>query len=260
MIDTHAHINFEQLSREQTDILERAKNASVSHIINIGASLITSQESITLAQTFTHIFASVGVHPDDCHELEDASNRVLWEQLAQQQKVVAIGEIGLDYYRLQSEDAEKKDQQKRWFRWQLQEAKKRNLPIIVHSRNSAEDTLAILDEEKPEKVVMHCYAYDTAIAQRFLNLNPNYMISFTGIITFPNAKETQDVVRQIPLERIMIETDCPFLAPQAYRGQTNEPAYVVEVAKKIAELKHIPLSDIAEQTTKNAKKFFEITS
>jgi TatD DNase family protein len=258
MIDSHAHLDCKPLHTNLLDVLQRAKQISLRAIINVGVNIQSSRNSVQLAHQYPMIFASVGVHPDDIYELESQDGQQQLEHLLQANKVVAIGEIGLDYYRLDPNDTIKKAKQQQYFRWQLQLAKKYHLPVIIHSRNSAEDTFHIIQEEHPQRAVMHCYAYDLDFAKQFLALDENYMISFTGTITFPNAKTTQDVAQHIPLQRMMIETDAPFLAPQVYRGKTNEPSYVVEVAKKIAELKQISMEEVEKQTDQNAFDFFHV--
>jgi TatD DNase family protein len=259
MIDTHAHLDFEPLQTNLTEVIQRVTEIPLRAIINVGANIQSSRNSVDLAHQHRTIFASVGIHPDDIHELEIQDGQERLEDLLQQNKVVAIGEIGLDYYRLDPKDTTKKEKQQKYFRWQLQLAKKYHLPVIIHSRNSAEDTFHIIQEEQPPKAVMHCYAYDLDFAEKFLALNAKYMISFTGIVTFPNAQKTQDAAKHIPLERIMVETDSPFLSPQAYRGKTNEPSYVIEVAKKIAELKNISMEEVEKQTDNNALSFFHLS-
>ena len=259
MIDTHAHLDFEPLRTNLVEVIQRATEIPLRAIINVGANITSSQNSINLAQHYKNIFASVGIHPDDIHEFENKETEEELELLIKNERVVAVGEIGLDYYRLDPKDMIKKENQQKYFRFQIQLAKKYKLPIIVHSRSSADDILRLVREEQPSKAVMHCFAYDLDFAEKFLALNTKYMISFTGIVTFPNAKTTQDAAKHIPLEKIMIETDSPFLAPQAYRGKTNEPSYVVEVAKKISELKNISVEEVVKKTDSNAISFFGLS-
>lgn len=258
MIDTHAHLDAPPLYENLSQVLQRAREIPLSHIIAVGTSLQSSHMTVELAEKYDFIFASVGVHPDDIHELDQETNRKHLEKLSRFPKVKAVGEIGLDYFRLPIEDTQKREQQREYFIFQIRLAKQHNLPVIIHSRDSASETLEIIGKERPQKAVLHCYSYDLPIAQEFLSLSPTYMISFTGIITFPNATMLQNVVTALPLQRLMVETDCPLLAPQIYRGKTNEPAYVVEVAKKMAELKKLELSVVENTTDDNAKRFFNL--
>lgn len=258
MIDCHAHLDIPPLLPDLAGILERAKQAGLTHILNVGERTSSSQASVALARQHEQIYAVVGIHPDNAREWADAENRQQLEQLLQQPKVQAVGEIGLDYYRIQPEDEQSRKIQRAAFLGQIELAKKYNLPVVIHSRNAPEDTFEIIRDSGLEKVVMHCYAYDVAWAEKFLGLNENYLISFTGIVTFPNAHMNQEVAKHIPLPRMTAETDCPFLAPQKYRGQRNEPAYVTEVVKKIAELKEITQAEAEQQTDANARRFFNL--
>ncbi len=256
MIDSHAHLDTPSLAADLPGILERAKEAGLTHIINVGERISSSQDSIQLAQNFDHIFAVVGVHPQNALELQNEENKSALEKMLAHPKVKAMGEIGLDYHWIDPDVLADKETQVKAFEWQLALAKKYNLPVVIHSRDAAEDTFNIIQNAGLPKVVMHCYAYDTAWAEKFLALNENYLISLTGIVTFPNAKITQDVAKNIPLEHLTVETDSPFLAPQKYRGKTNEPAFVVEVARKISELKRVALEEVETQTDANIKAFF----
>ena len=250
-IDTHAHLDFSQFENDLNNVLNNAKKNKVEKIINIGCNLERSQKTLDLANKFENIWAAVGVHPSD---VKDCDNSVLKEiyELAKAQKVVAVGEVGLDYFHPDYD----KEKQKEVFIAQIKIAQELNKPLVVHTREAGKDVLEILNKEKHDKVVIHCFSENQEFAEEALKRG--YMLSFTGIITYSKADEIRQVVAKTSLERIMIETDCPFLAPQKYRGNRNEPAYVVEVAKKIAEIKEIGLDEVAKVTTENAESFFRI--
>ena len=250
-IDTHAHLDFPQFKKDLEETITKAKENNVAKIINIGCSLERSQKALKIAENHKNIWASVGVHPSDIKDFNDDVLKEIYE-LAKKDKVVAIGEVGLDYFRGNDD----KEKQKKAFIAQIKIAQKLDKPLIIHTREAGKDLLEILNQEKHNKIVINCFSETQEFADKALNRG--YMLSFTGIITYPKADEVRQVVANTPLERIMIETDCPFLAPQAYRGNRNEPAYVVEVAKKIAEIKEIDLDKTAEITTRNAERFFGI--
>ncbi len=251
LIDTHTHLSFPQYNDTGLpDILNRAKQAGVEYLINVGSDIKTSQDSIVLAQKYSNIYATVGIHP---HDAEPGENQLPeLEKLIKQPKVVAIGEAGLDYFK----NLSPQDKQKKIFCAQLDLANKYNLPIIIHAREADDDTYELLKNYKPAKAVMHCFAGDIAYARKILDLG--YYISFTGNITFAKNIRGQETAAYVPLDRIMLETDCPFLSPEPHRGRTNEPAYVKFVVEKIAQLKKITSAEVAEVTTKNALSFFAI--
>lgn len=254
LIDTHAHLNFSNFADTTPQhIIERAKNAGVTKIINIGADLKTSQESVELAKQFSEIYATVGIHPHDAQSVNDNAISQL-KELAKNTKVVAIGEIGLDYFKYDGN----RDIQKNAFRKLLTLAKELDLPVIIHDRDAHADILTILKETKITKGVVHCFSGDIEFATKILDLG--FLISFTGNITFPKAQNLQDVVKFVPLNKLMVETDCPFLAPVPHRGKRNEPAYVIEIAKIISKIKNISLEKIANITSKTALQFFKFFS
>jgi len=251
LIDTHAHLNFpdyEDISVET--ILTRAKEFDVHRILNVGTSPATSQASIDLAEKFPEIYAAVGIHPHDAHLTNEADIETLYNWAKQNPKVVAIGEIGLDYFKPQNSA----DDQQRVFQALLAMSKELELPYIIHNRESSEDILRIIKESNYSNGVLHCFSGDVSFAEEVLRLG--LMVSFTGIVTFKNASLVQQAATVVPLDRMMLETDAPFLAPTPYRGQRNEPAYVSLIAEKISELKGEPLAAIKEVTSANALSFF----
>jgi TatD DNase family protein len=256
MIDTHAHLNFPEFKGEISAALSRAKKVGVFKIINIGTDLETSLESVNLARKYPEIFASIGVHP---HHAKDFSIESLEKffVLASKDKVVAIGEIGLDFYPFgktsRYSSYPSKEEQKMTFIQMLKLAQDCQLPMILHCREAYQDMLSVLRNEGIKGPgVIHCFSGTPKEAKEFLDLG--FFISFTGNITY--SKERDEVVKEVPLEKILLETDCPYLAPEPYRGKRNEPAYVIEVAKKVAEIKNLALIEIEKITTQNAEKLF----
>lgn len=255
LIDTHAHLDFEDFDQDRDEVLQRAFDGGVEKIIAIGCNLERSQAAVDLAEKYDNVYASVGIHPDDIAELDNPDTMERLHKLAQRDKVVAIGEIGLEYY--QVEDEKIKQNQIKRFREQLSLAKELDLPIVFHCRDAYEEMIDILRADGFHPGVVHCFSGTQEIAKQLVDLG--YYISFTGIITFKNAADTLPIVKEVPLERIMVETDCPYLAPEPNRGKRNEPAYVRQVAEKIATTKGIGFDKVAEITSKNAINLFNLT-
>lgn len=253
-IDTHAHLNFPEFRDDYPAVIQRAKDAQVSAIINIAL----DEEAICFALDFAnshpnYIYTAAGVHPHDALLL-DITLEARLKRLALEKQIIAIGETGLDYfYKLAPEEI-----QRTAFQKQLLLAQEVGLPAIIHSRDATKDTIAILLQENHGnlKGVLHCFNGDKELMKIALKLG--LMFSFTGNITFPKAEVIRQAAKEIPLENIMLETDCPFMAPQVFRGKRNEPAFVVKVADKIAEIKGISVEEVARQTTQNARQFFNI--
>lgn len=250
-VDTHAHLTDQQFAEDFNEVLTRAKDARVDCIVNVGYDLLSSQKTVELVRAYPQIYGVVGIHPDEAKEVGSETYQILRE-LAGEKKVVAIGEIGLDYYW----DNSPRDVQQEVFRQQIRLAKEVDLPIVVHDRDAHGDVLKILQEEKPEKGIMHCFSGSKEMALECIKLG--LYISFAGPLTFKNAKKTVEAAQDIPLEKILIETDCPYLTPHPFRGKRNEPSRVVLVAQKLAEIKNMPLEQIAEITTHNAKNIFSL--
>ncbi|NBI30796.1 TatD family hydrolase [Chengkuizengella marina] len=253
LIDTHVHLNAEQFNEDREQVIERARQNGVSIMINVGFNRETIPETIELSEKYDFIYAIVGWHPTDAiHMTPDDLNWI--ESLCNHKKVVAIGEIGLDYYW----DTSPKDIQQEVFREQIRLARKVNKPIVIHNRDAHQDVVDILAEENAAEVggVMHCYSGSWEIAQKCLDMN--FYISFGGPVTFKNAKQPKEVLKNVPLDKLLVETDCPYLTPHPYRGKRNEPAYVKYVAESAAELKDLSFDEVARITTNNAKKCFQI--
>ena len=257
MVDSHCHLDFPDYQADFESVLERTKLA-LEFVVNVGTDLKSSERALELAQQHSFVYAAVGVHPHEAATLTDSTIDRL-RTLARNPRVVAIGECGLDYAGFDgAADEAKKVEQKSVFTEQLQVAAEAKLPIIIHCREAYDDVLTVLRAQPtPTSGVVHCFLGNSEQAQAFLELG--WYLSFTGIITFKNAgEELLKVVRETPLERLLLETDAPFLTPVPYRGKRNEPAYVVEVAKKAAELKGISVEEIDKATTENARTLFGI--
>ncbi len=249
-IDSHCHLNFPELVKDMDAILANMSASDVTHALCVSVDLGTFPQILQLAESHDNLYVSVGVHPD--YELEKEPSQAELVNLAQHQKVVAIGETGLDYYRLTGD----LDWQRDRFRTHIRAARECGKPIIVHMRSAVEDTLRILDEEDAGSAggVMHCFTESLEIANAAMALGMH--ISFSGILTFKNAALIREVAKNIPLDRILIETDSPYLAPTPYRGKTNQPAYVKYVAEEIARLRNISLEEVGEATSHNFRRLF----
>lgn len=252
LIDTHAHLQMKDYDSDRNQTISRAINAGVSYIINASFDLSASQQAVKLAEENENLYAAVGVHPHDSKTMDDETLKALRE-LAEYPKVVAIGEIGLDYYRNLSPCS----MQKSAFEKQIILAKDVGLPIIIHNRDSHEDILEILRRNLDGLCgVMHCFSGDQAFADECIKMG--LYISFAGPVTFPNAIQLRNLVANVPSDKFFIETDCPYLAPQFRRGKRNEPSYLRAIAKRIAEIRHTTFPEISYLTTENAKKLFRI--
>jgi TatD DNase family protein len=253
LFDTHAHLNADDFKDDLALVLERASSAGVSNMVVVGFDRPTIQRAMELIDMYDHIYGCIGWHPVDA--IDCTEQDLLWiEKLCRHPKIVAIGEIGLDYHW----DKSSKEIQQILFRKQIRMAKKLGLPIVIHTRDAMEDTLTILKEEHAEEIggVMHCFSGSVETAKECLKMN--FYISLGGPVTFKNARRPKEVAKEIPLEKLLIETDCPYLTPHPYRGKRNEPAYVKLVAEQIAELREISFEELAEATTRNAKILFGI--
>lgn len=253
-IDTHAHIDFSSYSPEETpELVRRALEAKVDHIIHIasGEGVRSLEGAIEIVERFPQVYAAVGVHPHDAKLVDDAVIQKV-RDIARHPKVLAIGEVGLDFHYEHSPRVEQDEALRRFIRL----AKELKKPIVIHDRDSHEELLAILKEENARDVggVFHCFSGDYEFGKRVLD--ENFLVSFTGIVTFKKAEETQDAARRLPLEKMLIETDSPYLTPIPFRGKRNEPAYVAYVAQKIAELKNLAVEDVGRVTSLNARRLF----
>lgn len=253
LFDTHTHLNADQFKEDCEEVIERAREAGVTRMVVVGFDRPTITKAMEIIETYDEIYASVGWHPVDAIDMTEDDLKWI-EALTEHPKVVALGEMGLDYHW----DKSPADVQKDVFRKQIQLARRLKLPIIIHNREANKDILKILEEEKARDVggIMHCFSEDWESARRCLDMN--FHISFGGPVTFKNAKQTREVAALVPLDRLLIETDCPFLSPHPFRGKRNEPARVRLVAEQITELKQLSLEELAQITTRNANRLFGI--
>ncbi|CAB3757846.1 TatD family hydrolase [Paraburkholderia solisilvae] len=253
-VDSHCHINFEGLAERLPEVLDRMREHAVTHALCVSVDLETLPSVLEIAEQHDNIYASVGVHPDH----EDAREPTVAElvDLAAHPKVIAIGETGLDYYRLEGRSIADMEWQRERFRTHIRAAHATNKPLIIHTRASADDTLRIMAEERASEPggVMHCFTEAWPVAEQALA--QNFYISLSGIVTFKSAVDVQDVARRVPLERLLIETDSPYLAPVPYRGKPNEPAYVSFVGRFIAQQREMPDTELAAATTRNFFRLF----
>jgi TatD DNase family protein len=256
LIDTHCHLDMASFDDDRAEVLARASAAHITSIVTIGIDPDSSRRAIALAQNYSHIFATIGIHPHDVQQSGDKEYRLLENLYADYHRyVVGFGEIGLDYVKGYSDPA----LQRSHFKRQLDLAHDLKLPVIIHNRQADDDTLALLRQAKPlvHGGIMHCFAGDLAFAEKILDLG--LLISIPGIVTFKNALTLQEVALRIPLSSMVLETDGPFLAPDPYRGRRNEPAYLQYTARKVATLRELDLHTIAAVTTENAKRLFKLT-
>ncbi len=252
LFDTLAHFDDEQFDKDRDEVLKSLTDFGVSNIVNIGADIKGSEDSVKLAEKYLFVYATVGVHPSETADMTQGDIDKLRE-LAAHPKVRAIGEIGLDYH---YDDNAPPELQKYWFREQLKLAGELAMPVVIHDRESKGECLEILREMNISNGVVHCFSGSAETAKEILKLG--MMISFTGVITFKNAKKAVEACKAIPIERLMIETDCPYMAPEPHRGERNFSGYVEFVARRIAEIKGMTYEDVARITTENAKRFYGI--
>lgn len=252
IFETHAHYDAEQFDEDRDELLKSLPSRGVEVVVNIGASLDGCKASIELAEKYPHVYAAVGVHPDEVGELNEETFAWLKQQY-RNDKVVAVGEIGLDYYW----DNESHDIQKKWFIEQLKLAKEYKLPVVIHSREATEDTLEIMKEYGRElSGVIHCFSGSVEVAREYVKMG--YYLGIGGVVTFKNSRKLKDVVVDTPLEFLVLETDCPYLAPTPNRGKRNDSTQLTYVAEEIAQLKGITYEEVIEATRNNGRKLYGI--
>lgn len=251
LIDTHCHLDFPEFEPDRNEVIQRAKANGIDYLINIGSSLEGSKNSAQLTLKYDYIYAVVGIHPHEADRVDKSSIDII-EELAGKNKVVAIGETGLDYFRNYSTQKN----QRLLFTALIKLSKSLNLPLVLHSRQAEEETLNILKEFPPQKAVVHCFSGSADFLERCLDLG--LFISFTCNITYKKAENLRSIVKLTPLERIMLETDCPYLSPEGFRGRRNEPLQVKLLANEIARIKEISFEEVEEKTTQTAKNFFHL--
>lgn len=252
IIDSHCHINFPQLAGDLEGLLSRMRSAQVTTALCVSVNLETFPSVLEIAENHDSVFASVGVHPDEQAGEDPDAQRLV--QLAAHPRIVAIGETGLDYYRLEGDLSWQRER----FRNHIRAARETGKPLIIHTRDAGADTIDIMRQEQADCAggVMHCFTETWQVAKAALDLG--FMISFSGILTFKNAADLREVARKVPLESTLVETDSPYLAPVPHRGKTNEPSYVRFVAEQLAQIKQLPLETVAAATTENFRRLFRI--
>lgn len=266
-VDTHCHLDFPEFNRDRDEVIQRSKENGIDYIINIGSSLEGSKKSLDLAKQYNFIYATVGMHPHQADRFDERIQDAL-EELAREDKVVAIGEIGLDYYKnysqaessilldIELEWTQRIENQKSLFISLIKLAKDLNLPLVIHNRNAQDDTLKILKQSMPARVVVHCFSGNENFLKECLDLG--FFVSFTCNITYKKAQNLRSLVKITPLDRLLLETDAPFLPPEGLRGKRNEPIYVKYLAEEIAKIKEISIDEVAKVTTNSAKNFFNL--
>ena len=253
LFDTHAHYDDEAFDPDRREVLAGLPQKGVGLVVDPGCTLTSSEKAVALAAEFPHVYAAVGLHPENCHDFQPEQIERL-RQLAQREKVVAIGEVGLDYY---WEENPPREFQQQVFRRQLALARELQLPVIVHDREAHQDCLSIVREHPQVTGVYHCYSGSLEDAKVLVKLG--WMLSFTGVITYKNARKALEVIDWLPMDRIMIETDSPYLTPEPFRGKRNDSGYVHLVAEAIAQVKGVPPEEVAAVTLENGRRFFGIS-
>ena len=256
IFDTHTHYDDEKFDIDREELLLGMQEAGVGAIVNIGATMQGAKASVTMAKKYPFVYAAVGIHPDSAKDLNEEEFEVL-KSLAKEDKVVAIGEIGLDYYW----DSTEREVQKYWFLRQLSLAREVDLPIVVHSREAGQDTYDILKQEYEKrgtafKGVIHCFSYSLELAKEFIKMG--FFIGIGGVATFKNGRKLKEVIEGIPLERIVLETDCPYLAPEPFRGKRNSSEKLRYVISAIAQIKGISEEEVEKITWDNAEKLYQL--
>lgn len=252
IIDTHAHYDDEQFDPDREELLGSMKEGGVGLIVNAGSTLESWEKICRLTEEYPFVYGAIGIHPDEVGSLSEERMREM-EELLDRDKIVAVGEIGLDYYW----DKENHDIQKKWFIRQLETARKKDMPVIIHSREAAADTMEIMKTYAAGmRAVIHCYSYSPEMAKEYVKMG--YYIGVGGVVTFKNAKKLKQVVEEIPLESIVLETDCPYLAPEPFRGKRNSSLYLPYVAEKIAEIKGVSAEEVVCQTEENSRQLYRL--
>lgn len=251
IFESHAHYDDKAFEEDREELLAKLRENGIGYVVNVSSDLASVERTLALAKKYPFVYAAVGVHPSDCGELDEEKFAWLREQ-CRREKVLAVGEIGLDYHW----DDVPRDVQKNWFARQLALAEEEGLPVIIHSREAAKDTLDIMRAEKPvgRRGVIHCFSYTKETAKEFLSMG--YLIGVGGVVTFQNAKKLRECVEYLPMDAILLETDSPYLAPVPYRGKRNCSLYLPCVAEEIARVKGMTAKEVVEITEKNAKELF----
>ena len=253
IFETHAHYDDERFDKDRDDIISSLPFKGINRVINVGASIESTRTTLELAKRYDFVYSAVGVHPSEIDGLNDETFGWL-RGVAGEEKTVAIGEIGLDYY--WEKDEQIRERQREWFKRQMRLARECKLPVIIHSRDAAEDTIQVMKDINAEEIpgVIHCYSYSKEMAREFVKMG--YYIGVGGVVTFKNSKKLKETVEDISLERILLETDCPYMAPEPYRGKRNYSGYIPYVVAEIARIKNISEEEVIEKTYENAMRLF----
>lgn len=253
IFETHAHYDDKQFDEDRDELLQSLSAAGVDKVVNIGASMDSNGKILELMDKYDFLYGALGIHPSDTKQLEETG--IGWlREACKHPKCVAIGEIGLDYYW----EKEDRETQKKWFREMLNLARDQKLPVVIHSRDAAQDTIDIMKEENAQEIggVIHCFSYSKEIAKIFLDMG--FYIGVGGVVTFSNGKKLKETVEEIPMERIVLETDCPYLAPVPFRGKRNNSAYLTYVIEEIAKIKGLTTDEVERITYENAMKLYRM--
>ena len=252
IFDTHAHYDDSQFEKDRDMVLASMPELGVGTIVNVSASYDSCRQAVALAEKYPFVYAAVGIHPDEVGALNEETFAEM-KKLFQHKKVVAVGEIGLDYYW----DNEPHDVQQEWFIRQVELARELDLPVLIHSREAAADTMYVMKTyAQGLRGVIHCYSYSREMAEEYVKMG--FYIGIGGVVTFKNAKKLKEVAEAVPLKRIVLETDCPYMAPEPFRGRRNQSSYLRYVAEKIAELKDISTEEVIAVTEENARKLYRL--
>lgn len=252
LFDSHAHLDDDKFNADLKETAEKIAASDVSLLVDVGSNIKTSEKAIKIAEQYPFVYAAVGIHPCDAFETDEEQNMQHLRELAVHEKVVAIGETGLDYYW----DDVDRETQKRGFIRQIALANELKLPLIVHNRDAHADTLSILKEYKPESAIIHCFSGSAEMAKELSKMG--YYISFSGSVTFKNARQLPEAVKAVPLNQLLVETDSPYLAPEPKRGTRNDPTNVLYTAAKIADILNLPLEEATRITFENAKRVYKL--
>ena len=253
IFETHAHYDDERFAEDRDTLLASMPERGIGRIINVGSTLVSTKETLAIAQTYPYVYAAVGVHPSEIGDLNEEMFAWLKEQTSQE-KTVAVGEIGLDYY--WDKEPEVQKAQRYWFKRQMELAREETLPVIIHSRDAAEDTMRLMQEIHAEEIpgVIHCYSYSKEMALEFVKMG--YRIGVGGVVTFKNARKLKETVEAVPMEAILLETDCPYMAPEPHRGTRNDSSNIPYVVNTIAQIKGISTDEVEQITWENAMRLF----
>ncbi len=255
IFETHGHYDDESFDEDRDELLTECEAQGIKLIMNIGADMKSSRATVELANRYSHVYGAVGVHPSEVSDMTDKDIEELENMARSNTKVKAIGEIGLDYY---YDDNPPKDIQAHWFQAQLELAKKLSLPVVIHSRDAALDTMNIMKEMKAEEIggVVHCYSYSVEMAREYIKMG--FYIGIGGVVTFANSKKLREVVADIPLDRLVLETDSPYLTPVPYRGKRNSALYIPYIAEEIARIKDVAVEEVYHVTFENGKRLYKM--